>query len=93
MVDIKKLTQELKTLCEEANNMDYYTNGYVDGYKLEEIIKKHLDPDFNYYNPHWGKRPTVDRVPTTAEKTFAQVYNKMVEESLRRSLYLDKIFR
>lgn len=87
MVDIEKLTKDLKELCAEANNVDYYLSGYVDRDSLEKIIREHLDSDYVYYNPHWGKRPRVYKTPeqmSAKERMFMDMYTPHVKAMLEQ---------
>ncbi len=96
-MDTDKLLSELKTLAEEGNNGDYYLNGYISADSLQQIINKYLDPDFDYYNPHWGKSPTVDRELTEDEKRRAQmfrdIYSTVIKQQLEQSTNFINLFK
>lgn len=92
-MDTDKLLSELKTLAEEGNNGDYYLNGYISADSLQQIINKYLDPDFDYYNPHWGRVPTVDREPTEWDKKMTAVWRDIYEPVLKEQLTMPILFK
>lgn len=86
------LKELMDLITVEANNGDYYLEGYVPGYKLDALINKYF-PEFEFTSnntyQHWF--PRVESNPRF--QLIADVYNSVIAEQLASDTRILKLFK
>lgn len=95
-MEIDDFLHELMDLITvEANNGDYYMDGTVPGYLLDDLINKHFADELGYefssadtYSRWYPRTPTKSG---TIGDFIPKVYEQALIEALKKPLFLEDI--